>query len=328
MTTMTRFHRALVAVLLLALVGAGGTALLVWLVDGSVGPVVLRERCSATVGGNTARISPDQAVNAATIAAVAEQRGLPARAVTIALAAAYQESELYNLDYGDRDSLGLFQQRPSQGWGTAEQIMDPVYASDRFYDALLEIPNYQELPVTVAAQRVQRSAYGDAYADHEPAARVLASALAGHSPATLSCSLRPADVSAQVMGPDGLTVRAETVRNELAGAFDALEFAGYAAGGVTSGHVNGSAHYDGRALDVFFRPYEDPEVKRSGWVVAHWLAANADRLDVATVIYDAQIWTARRSDEGWRPYTHPSGDTSDPTLQHLDHVHVDVARGG
>ena len=325
---MNRFRHALATVLVLALLGAGGTALLVWWVDGSVGPVVLREMCSATVADHTARITPEQATNAAAIAAVAEQRGLPARAVTIALAAAYQESELYNLDYGDRDSLGLFQQRPSQGWGTAEQVMDPVYASNQFYDALLRVEGYRDLEIAVAAQQVQRSAYPDAYAEHEPAARALASALTGHSPATLSCSLRPIDVDEQAPGPEGLTSRAQTVRDELAGNFDGLEIGGYEAGGVSSGHVDGSAHYDGRALDVFFRGYDDPEVKRSGWVVAHWLAANADRLGLATVIYDAQIWTARRSDEGWRAYTHPSGDTSDPTLQHLDHIHVDVARGG
>ena len=325
---MTRFTRVLVAILLLALLGAAGSALLVWWVGGSVGPVVIREMCSATVGGHTARLTPEQAVNAATIASVAEQRGLPARAVTIALAAAYQESELYNLDYGDRDSLGLFQQRPSQGWGTAEQIMDPVYASDRFYDALLRIEGYQELEIAVAAQQVQRSAFPDAYTEHEANARVVASALSGHSPATLSCSVRPMDVGEEPAGPEGLTARAQTVRDDLDQNFAGLEIAGYEAGGVSSGHIDGSAHYDGRALDVFFRPYQDSEVKRSGWVVAHWLAANADRLGVATVIYDGQIWTARRSDEGWRPYAHPSGDTSNPTLQHLDHIHVDVLRGG
>jgi hypothetical protein len=324
---MTRFRRALVTVLVVALLGAGGAAGFVWWVDGSIGPVVLREMCSVTVAGNTARITPEQATNAATIAAVAEQRGLPARAVTIALAAAFQESELYNLDYGDRDSLGLFQQRPSQGWGTAEQIMDPVYASNQFYDALLRIDGYRDLEIAVAAQQVQRSAYPDAYSEHETAARVLASALAGHSAAALSCSLRPATVEGQALGPDGLTPRAETVRDELGATFDGLEIGGYDAGGVSSGHIDGSAHYDGRALDVFFRDYDDPEVTRSGWVVAHWLAANADRLALATVIYDGQIWTAHRSGQGWRPYTHPSGDTSDPTLQHLDHIHVDVARG-
>ena len=132
----------------------------------------------------------------------------------------------------------------------------------------------------------------------------------------------------EALGPDGLTIRAQTVLDELSLTFDGLEIGGYQAGGVESGHIDGSAHYDGRALDIFFRSHTDPEVKRSGWVVAHWLAANADRLGVATVIYDARIWTARRSAEGWRPYTHSSGDTANPTLQHLDHIHVDVARGG
>ena len=109
---MTRLTRAWAAVLALALVGAGGVLALVLLTDGSVGPVVLRESCTAEVDGQTTRVSPEQAGNSATIAAVAEQRGLPARAVTIALAAAYQESDLYNLSRGDRDSVGLFQQRP------------------------------------------------------------------------------------------------------------------------------------------------------------------------------------------------------------------------
>ena len=118
--------------------------------------------------------------------------------------------------------------------------------------------------------------------------------------------------------------------DELSLTFDGLDIGGYQAGGVESGHIDGSAHYDGRALDIFFRSHTDPEVKRSGWVVAplSTAIAAADRLGVATVIYDARIWTARRSAEGWRPYTHSSGDTANPTLQHLDHIHVDVARGG
>lgn len=324
---MTRYTRVLATALALVLLGAGGILALVWFTGGSVGPLVVRESCTAEVDGRSTTVSPEQAGHAATIAAVAEQRGLPARAVTIALATAYQESDLHNLEYGDRDSLGLFQQRPSQGWGTPEQIADPVYATGQFYDALLEIPGYRELDVTVAAQRVQRSAYPDAYGDHEAEARVLASALSGNSPAAFSCSFRPASYDEQPEETDGLTARARAVRDELAATFGGLEIGGYQAGGIDSGHVEGSAHYDGRALDVMFDPYEDAEVNRSGWVVAHWLVANADRLGISTVIYDARIWTARRSGEGWRTYTHPSGDTSDPTLQHLDHVHVDVARG-
>ena len=117
------------------------------------------------------------------------KRGLPARAATIALATALQESKLRNLDYGDRDSLGLFQQRPCQGWGTEEQILDPVYATNRFYDALVKIDGYQDMPITEVAQEVQRSAFPEAYAEHEQEGRLLASRLTGHSPAGLSCRL-------------------------------------------------------------------------------------------------------------------------------------------
>ena len=94
----------------------------------------------------------------AVIAAVAQRRGLPPRAVTIALATAIQESKLRNITYGDRDSVGLFQQRPSQGWGNREQILDPAYAANRFYDALVRIEGYEDMRITEIAQRVQRSA--------------------------------------------------------------------------------------------------------------------------------------------------------------------------
>ena len=73
-------------------------------------------------------------------------RGLPERAVVIALATAQQESRLRNLDYGDRDSLGLFQQRPSQGWGTEAQVQDPVYAAGKFYDGLVKVPELGDRP--------------------------------------------------------------------------------------------------------------------------------------------------------------------------------------
>ncbi|MCW2748662.1 MAG: hypothetical protein JWP10_1804, partial [Nocardioidaceae bacterium] len=147
------------------------------------------EECVAAVEDNTATIELDQAENAALIAAVATRRGLPARAVTIAIATAFQESKLRNIDYGDRDSVGLFQQRPSQGWGTTQQIMDREYAIGKFFDALVKIKNYRELDITVAAQKVQRSAFPDAYAQHEPEARALASALSGNSPHAFTCEI-------------------------------------------------------------------------------------------------------------------------------------------
>lgn len=320
---MGRAGRVVAATLAAATVAAAG----VFWWSGGAGPVLGRETCTVSAGDRSVRLSPEQAENAATIAAVAERRGLPARAVTIALATAYQESDLRNLDHGDRDSLGLFQQRPSQGWGTPEQVQDPVHASERFYDALERVPGYPDGVVTEVAQAVQRSAFPEAYADHEEDARVVASALTGHSPAALTCTVRHSSYDRETEGRDGLTDRARRVRDELGASFGEQRTGGYAAGGVDSGHIAGSAHYDGRAVDVFFRPYDDPEQRRAGWAAAHWLVAHADRLGVATVIFDDRIWTARRSAEGWRDYRHPSGDSADPVLRHLDHVHVDVVRG-
>ncbi|MGW2544388.1 C40 family peptidase [Kitasatospora sp. NPDC001574] len=112
---------------------------------------------------------------------------VPARGQVIALATAMQESRLRNLSYGDRDSLGLFQQRPSQGWGTPAQLQDPVYASTAFYKALLKVAGWQELPLTVAAQKVQLSGFPDAYAQWEPLGTALQQAIGkvlGAAPAT------------------------------------------------------------------------------------------------------------------------------------------------
>ncbi|MFE6713946.1 C40 family peptidase [Streptomyces sp. NPDC057695] len=119
-----------------------------------------------------------QIPNAKIIIATGIQKRVPARGQVVALATALQESTLINLDHGDRDSLGLFQQRPSQGWGTREQIMDPVHASGKFYDRLVKLRDWEQMPVTVAAQKVQRSGFPDAYAKHEPLATALQQAIA------------------------------------------------------------------------------------------------------------------------------------------------------
>ncbi len=318
-------RRRLVAAIALGAVAVSVSGWFIWR-GGGLDPLINPERCRATVDGRTVTLDLDQAENAATIASVAQSRGLPARAVTIALATAYQESDLHNIRHGDRDSLGLFQQRPSQGWGTEEQVQDPVYAANAFYDALVKVPGYTEIDVTVAAQEVQRSAFPDAYADHEADARVLASALTGNSQGALSCTVTADDVGVEAMGAEGLTARSAAVRDELNAAFGRLPMGGFEPGGATTGHIEGSAHYDGRALDVFFRPVT-ADSTRQGWAVAQWLVAHADRLHIATVIFDEQVWSASKSDEGWRPYEHPDGPTDNPILRHLDHVHVDVVRG-
>lgn len=248
--------------------------------------------------GATYEFTPEQAVNAATITAVGTARELPERAVTIALATALQESTLRNIDYGDRDSLGLFQQRPSQGWGTPEEIMDPAYAAGKFYEHLEEVPGYTRLPLTVAAQRVQRSGFPQAYAKHEPDAALLAAALTGRSAATLTCEGRPAATTA---------TGADAVRAALARDFgrDALEPAGAEVDGgdapasspdpVDSGGSGGSG---GRTVTLPVGAGRDAGAR--GWQLAHWAVANASELHIKHVSYGGWEWTAGNTDSQWR----------------------------
>jgi hypothetical protein len=160
-------------------------------------------------GHATYTLEVDQAANSATIAAIGKKLGLPDHAVTVALAAALQESQLHNLDYGDRDSLGLFQQRPSQGWGTTSEILTPSYAAAAFFRELVKVDNWSNLPVTQAAQEVQRSGAPTAYAQWEDEARALAAALTGERAERLTCrfSLRKSQAPAPAF--------ANTMRNEL-----------------------------------------------------------------------------------------------------------------
>lgn len=154
---MRRLAAAGVVVVLAAGVGGG----LVWMHGAEILPGA--DYCEARVGQTVVPLQPDQAHNAALIAAVGVRRELPARVTSIALTAAYQESKITNVEYGDRDSVGLFQQRPSQGWGSRAEILDPYYATGAFYDALLQVDGYQSMPIHQAAQEVQRSADGGAY---------------------------------------------------------------------------------------------------------------------------------------------------------------------
>jgi len=314
------------AVILTVIVGTG---IAMWK---GAGPLPDPEGCTAKVSGRRVDLSTEQAENASLIAAVGVRRGLPARAVSIALATAYQESKISNIAGGDRDSLGLFQQRPSQGWGTRKQIMDRYYSINAFYDALEQVDGYQDMRITEAAQAVQRSGFPEAYEDHAEDARILASALTGYSTGgSFTCVVRHDDaelVSETDLNKAGLTARAAAVRRDLAKAFGDVPVGGFAPGGVESGHADGSAHYDGRAIDVFVRPV-NPDHQRKGWSVAAYLVAQANRLEIDHVIFDDQVWTAGRSSEdGWRDFD--PGDTSGKSeaavaiLEHRDHVHVDV----
>ena len=265
-----KWRRWIVLLLTMALV-VGGIYTVVAFMQRS--EVLISERCTA-VGAGSFELATDQAANAALISAVAVRRGLPARAASIAIATAMQESKIRNISHGDKagpDSRGLFQQRPSQGWGTTEQVMDPYHASNAFYTALVKVPGYETLDITVAAQRVQRSAYPDAYAQHEVMARAFASSLTGQTAAGLDCTLRgpeaagdPAAVAARLSADFGLPAATE-------GSSVVLEADGTRA-----------------------------------WAVAHWAVANAKALSITEVQAEGQRWT-REARNGWQPAEAASG---------------------
>lgn len=121
----------------------------------------------------------EQMTNAKLIVDIGAERGISDHGIVVALMAAMTESGLRNLDHGDRDSLGLFQMRPSQGWGTPAQVTDPTYAVNKFYDVLLTVPNWQGLSPGAAAQAVERSAFPDRYNKHEQTAREILGTVRG-----------------------------------------------------------------------------------------------------------------------------------------------------
>ena len=221
-------------------------------------------RCQATALGSSVDFDPSQTRYAATITALAVKRGLPPRAATIAIATAIQESKLRNLRYGDRDSIGLFQQRPSQGWGTEQQILDPVYSTNRFYDALVKVKGYESMEITKVAQEVQRSAYPEAYADHEQEGRILASALSGHSPGGLGCRLDAADSS------------------DAAALVTELE-----------AELGVSAKSTGSTIEL------TADSALQAWSVGAWAVAKADAHGVERVRVEGREWARTRDQDGW-----------------------------
>lgn len=152
--------------------------------------------CRIGTGPEALFLDTEQAANATTITAVAHRMRLPHHAVTIAIATVLQESKMHNIPYGDRDSVGLFQQRPSQGWGTPAQLLTPSYAAEAFYLHLEKVNGWQQLPVAEAAQDVQHSADGSGYEAWVEEARAIARALTGEVTGEFSCrfatSARPA----------------------------------------------------------------------------------------------------------------------------------------
>ena len=239
------------------LVTAAAFAVRSWITD----KLPIPQAATCEISNSPYTLSTEQAANAATISAIGTARKLPTQAVTVALATALQESKLNNIEYGDRDSVGLFQQRPSQGWGSHGQIMDPRYATAKFFDALVKVRGWQAMQIAAAAQAVQKSGHPAAYQRWENQATTLARAFTGAEPALVSCSFPEPTVAAspsKVM--QLLDLELPATRLGASAQFGEL---------------------------------------RAGtpWATAGWLVAKADRLGIEAVALDGRRWT--RAD-GWR----------------------------
>uniref|UniRef100_UPI001BCB1A2D hypothetical protein n=1 Tax=Rhizomonospora bruguierae TaxID=1581705 RepID=UPI001BCB1A2D len=226
-------------------------------------PLPRTPSCTVRAGGQVT-LDVTQMANAATITAIGVRDGMPERAVVIALATAYQESRLENLRHGDRDSLGLFQQRPSKGWGTPEQINDPRYSAATFYAALKKVKGWEKMRVTDAAQRVQRSAYPEAYERWADQSVVLAEALLGKATGAVACELGN---TPKVRGGAAARAVAEALRLDW-------------------GDLPAVAQPDALGLSV-----GAPDA-RAGWQYAHWLVAHAEDHGVRRVRFGTLQWTA------------------------------------
>lgn len=269
-------------IIVVVLFGLGG-----YLLRKNFGPHSTVEAVSGRCSAADVRLDAEQMANAATIAAVGLRRGVVPRAIIVALAVALQESKLRNLDHqgsrNDHDSLGLFQQRPSQGWGSEEQILDPRYSADRFYTSLLRVRGWEKMRITEAGQRVQRSAYPEAYQKWAADAEVLASAFAGQAQAVVTCT---ADEQ-----PGKATV--DAVERQLT-----RDFARKTPKMAKEGHL----------LRV---PSQD---STTAWQFAHWLVAHSPGLGITTVTVAGHRWSPGTNP--WQPAnTPPPADANDVTVQ-------------
>ncbi|MEU4422835.1 hypothetical protein AB0F81_19580 [Actinoplanes sp. NPDC024001] len=241
----------------------------------------LGPECTVSADGEVT-LDTVQMANAATIAAVGVRRGMPEQAVVVALATAFQESKLENLDNGDRDSVGLFQQRPSQGWGTVEQIKDPRYAAGKFYSALKKVKGWQEMRVTDAAQTVQRSAYPEAYEKWADESRVLAAALTGRATGAVECTVSGTPA---VRGAEAATALLASLKLDWGKKLPSTAAARAAGLTVDVSNVN------------------------TGWRYAHWLVSHASATGLERVRFGDLEWHAPVGK--WQPVTDGSaGNTA------------------
>jgi hypothetical protein len=246
--------------------------------------VTLTQSGCESGGRRAVALDTDQAAIAATIAGVAHSRRLPAGAVTIAYATAMQESHLHNLDYGDLDSIGVFQQRPSQGWGSRRHLADPVYATGKFFAALVKVPDYLRIPLYQAAQDVQHSADGSAYQNYQQQAASMSGAFTGGRPHAVWCWFAAGRPGSPDVG---------SVRRQLLRTFGPLD-------------VRPAGRDPGGSRD----PATDVRVvhRAAGWAVASWLVTHAATYRISNVRYAGYQWSQTAGRRGWtQDNSAPSG---------------------
>jgi hypothetical protein len=259
--------RVIAIVAALALVAGFGVYLGGRELTGSLPIKLVTRGCTVEADGRV-ELTASQMANAATIAAIGIRRKMPEQAVVVALATAYQESRLENLAGGDRDSIGLFQQRPSQGWGTPEQIRDPRYAANKFYAGLKKVRGWERMRVTDAAQAVQRSAFPEAYEQWADESAVLARALVGNATGAVAC---------RGIGDPALRGSAATTAldDQLRLDWGRLE-------------TTVAAELSGLAVTA--------ADERAGWRYAHWLVSHARDHGVRRVRFGTLEWTSGAGD--------------------------------
>lgn len=251
----------------------GGACYAAYTVYRHIAVSLISPGCTAGLGVNATQVDPSQAPVAATIAGVAARMGLPRRALEISYATALQESKMTNVSSGDRDSVGVFQQRPSQGWGTAAQLQDPEFAATAFFKALVKVPHYTTIPVYQAAQDVQHSADGTAYQQWESDAALLATAYTA-TPHAVTCWYKPTSSGHPQLA--SVTARIPVVF-----------------GPAQSGAPVEAVSRTASGLRVRVSPDQ-------GWTVAHWLMTHATMYGLTQVSYHGWQWSASLTESAWQ----------------------------
>jgi murein DD-endopeptidase MepM/ murein hydrolase activator NlpD len=304
-----------------------------------------------------AGLNDDQVANAAVIIGVGKKLKIPVNGWKIALMAALVESSLQNIHFGDADSQGLFQMRPSAGWGTPEQITNPSMASQAFYGlasftdnpGLVDIKGWQSMPLGDVAQKIEVSANPDAYASQEATAALLIKTLehidTGDGVDSTSCDA-PANLGEFANCPAtgwtdledppelGRQITPDAMRTLRCGHQQFPQFKTVYTYGERA--IAPDEHSTGRAIDWMIPGgWKDQQGIADGTAMANWLVKNHKPLGVYYVIWRNKIWDVQRDPQdatwpdGWRDYSvcsPPRGslESCGPTAAHMDHVHVTV----